>query len=90
MRPVILGIATGPSGPVALARVMVEKAPAPVPDIAGLTGEDGAFSIGTVGPGRYVVAVHADGYVPARADVIVHANDVTVQVRLKPLLGSDD
>jgi Carboxypeptidase regulatory-like domain len=84
MRPVISGVVTGPEGPLALARVMVEQAPAPVPDIAALTGEDGGFAIGTVGPGRYVLVVQADGYPPVRREVAVSRRDVTVDVRLRP------
>jgi Carboxypeptidase regulatory-like domain len=83
MRPVISGIVTGPQGPVALARVMIESAPASTPDIAALTGEDGGFAVGTVGPGRYVLLVRADDYAPARLEVVVSDHDVTVDVRLR-------
>ena len=83
MRPVISGVVTGPKGPVAFARVTVTSAPAPMPDLAGLTGEDGTFRMGTVGPGRYVVAVYADGFVPARAAVTVHFGDREVGVHLR-------
>ncbi len=83
-RPVISGTATSPDGPVALARVTVEQAPAPMPDLAGLTDEDGSFTLGTVGPGTYIIAVHADGYAPARAEVTVHALDVAIGVSLRP------
>ena len=89
MRPVISGIATGPDGPVAFARVMIAEAPAPMPDLAGLTGEDGTFTFGTVGPGRYVVAVYADGFVPARAEVSVHAGDISVGLRVHLLPGRE-
>ena len=82
MRPVISGLATGPDGPVALARVMIAEAPAPIPDVAGLTGDDGRFTFATVGPGRYVVAVHADGYTPARAEVTVRPGDISVDLRV--------
>jgi hypothetical protein len=82
MRPVISGLVTGPDGPVAFARVMIAEAPAPMPDLAGLTGEDGMFTFGTVGPGRYIVAVYADGFVPARAAVTVHAGDISVDLRV--------
>jgi hypothetical protein len=78
MRPVISVSATGPHGPVALARVVVELAPGPMPDIAGLTAQDGTFTMGTVGPGRYVLAVHADGFTPARTEVTVGPRDVVV------------
>jgi hypothetical protein len=83
MRPVISGVVMGPEGPVALARVMIESAPASTPDIAALTGEDGGFVVGTVGPGRYVLVVHADGYAPARREVIVSQRNVSVDVRLR-------
>ncbi|HVD63112.1 MAG TPA: carboxypeptidase-like regulatory domain-containing protein [Lapillicoccus sp.] len=83
LRPVISGVVTGPEGPVALARVMIEQAPAPTPDIAALTGEDGGFAVGTVGPGRYVLVVQADGYPPARREVAVSQRDVTVDVWLR-------
>ena len=83
MRPVISGVVTGPEGPVALARVMIESAPASTPDIAALTGEDGGFVVGTVGPGQYSLLVHADGYQPARREVVVSQRDVSVDVRLR-------
>ena len=91
MRPVISGIATGPDGPVAFARIMIAASPAPMPDLAGLSGEDGTFTLGTNGPGRYVVAVHADGFVPARAEVTVRADDVAVDLRvhLRPDVPDD-
>ncbi len=82
MRPVISGLATGPDGPVVFARVMIAEAPAPMPDLAGLSGEDGTFTLGTNGPGRYVVAVHADGFVPARAEVTVRPDDESVDLRV--------
>jgi hypothetical protein len=53
-----------------------------MPDLAGLSGEDGTFTLGTNGPGRYVVAVHADGFVPARAEVTVRSDDVAVDLRV--------
>ena len=81
-RPVISGLATGPDGPVAFARVMVEKAPAPMPDLAWLTSEDGMFTLGTVGPGRYVVVVYDDGFVPARGVATIHAGDISVDLRV--------
>jgi hypothetical protein len=82
-RPVISGVATGPDGPVALARVMIVAAPAPMPDLAGLTGEDGTFTMGTNGAGRYVIAVHADGFVPARVEVTVGPDDASADLRVK-------
>ena len=42
------------------ARVALAAAPAEVPDIAVLTGEDGAFSIAVPVSGSYRVAAHGD------------------------------
>lgn len=61
--------------PVADARVMVVAAPAPAPGVALLTEPDGRFALGTAGAGRYRLAVYADGYEPAEADVEVHGDD---------------
>ena len=61
---------------------MIAASPAPMPDLAGLSGEDGTFTLGTNGPGRYVVAVHADGFLPARAEVTVRPDDSSVDLRV--------
>jgi hypothetical protein len=82
-RPVIVVTAIGSDGPVAGARVMVESSPAPMPDLAGLTGEDGEFTLGTVGPGRYVIVVYADGYVPARSEAVVRVDEKSVGTRVR-------
>jgi hypothetical protein len=55
-----------------------------MPDVAGLTGSDGHFTLGTVGPGRYVIAVHAEGFEPARVECDVDATDWHIDVRLNP------
>jgi hypothetical protein len=80
--PVISGTATSSEGPVAMARVTVESSPRPLPDLAGLTGPDGCFTLGTVGPGRYVIAVHADGYQSARVECDVGVTDRHIDVEL--------
>ena len=87
MRPVISGIATGPDGPDAFARIMIAASPPPKPDLAWLSGEDGTFTLGTNGQGRYVVAVHADGFVPARAEVTVRPDDESVDLRVHLVPG---
>ena len=53
-----------------------------MPDLAGLTGEDGTFAMATNGAGRYVVAVHADGFVPARVEVTVGPDDESAELRV--------
>lgn len=47
------------------ARVLFTCAPAPLPDVAALTGEDGSFTLSAPTSGGYELAVHADGFVPA-------------------------
>lgn len=84
LRPVISVTATSPNGPVAMARVTVESAPGPLADVAGLTGDDGRFVLSTIGPGRYVVAVHAKGFRPARAEFHMGSTDRHVDVELVP------
>lgn len=81
-RPVITGVVTSPTGPVALARIFLESAPGPVPDVALLTGADGRFTMGTVGPGPYRLTVHTDDHRPAVATVEVGTGDATVEIRL--------
>jgi hypothetical protein len=83
-RPVISVTALSPEGPVAMARVTVESAPGSLPDVAGLTGDDGSFTLSTSGPGRYVVAVHAPGFRSARAELDVGSTDRHVDVDLVP------
>ncbi len=58
---VLMGVVVDSAGrPVADARVALASSPVEVPDIAGLTGEDGAFSLAVPVPGVYRVAVFAD------------------------------
>ena len=83
-RPVISVTATSRDGPVTMARVVVESSPRPSPDIAGLTGSDGRVTLSTVGPGSYLIAVHAKGFQSARVECDVGATDRDVEVRLVP------
>ena len=68
--------------PVAEARILVLDSPAPMPDVALLTGPDGSFVLGTPAPGTYRLAVHADGYDGAEATVEVQS-DRPANVRLR-------
>ena len=81
-QPVISVTVTSPDGPVAMARVVVETSPHPLPDVAGLTGSDGRFTLSTNGPGRYVIAIHADGFVTARVECDVDSKDCHLEVEL--------
>ena len=68
--------------PVAEARILVLDSPAPMPDVALLTGPDGSFVLGAPAPGTYRLAVHADGYDGAEATVEVQG-DRPANVRLR-------
>ena len=57
---IINGTVTDPSGhPVVGAIVLIASSPVPVPDIAALTGADGAFSIAVPAPGAYRLVVRS-------------------------------
>jgi carboxypeptidase family protein len=75
---IIAGAVSDPSGrPVAGASVLIASAPAPVPDIAGLTGDDGRFSITVPVPGDYRLVVRNE---VDQVDVTVHVADHETQV----------
>lgn len=58
---VLHGTVTDQSGrPVAGARVALAAGPAPVPDIAALTGDDGRFAFGVPAAGTYRVEAFGD------------------------------
>lgn len=71
MDGVIRGVVRSSTGPIPFARVIVASAPGPMPDIALLTDAAGRFAVHPPYPGRYVLAVHADGYLPGRLDTTV-------------------
>ena len=83
-RPVISGTATTPDGPIATARVTIESSPRPLPDVAALTDDEGRFTLTTAGPGRYTIAVHADGFEVARVECDLETSDKHVHIRLEP------
>jgi len=79
----VAGRVLGGSGtPLAGARVAFADAPAPVPDVAALTGPDGRFSLTAPVPGRYVVLGAADGHVPAQVAVDVRGERTDVDITL--------
>jgi len=57
--------------PVAGARVFIVSGTAPYPEIAAVTGPDGAFHLPVQAPGRYEVRCVADGCAPATLTVDV-------------------
>ena len=68
--------------PVRGARVYIAKAPGPVPDVAALTGADGAFALGAGRAGAYEIACSTDSLGAASANVEVATQGATVELRL--------
>lgn len=80
----ISGVVLDPQGkPVEGARVYFTETPAPMPDIAVMTGGDGRFQVGAGRPGVYRIAAAADefGTVEIEFDP---AKKSTLELRLKP------
>jgi iron complex outermembrane recepter protein len=69
--------------PVANATVLIES-----PAFARQTrsGTDGQYSLSDVPTGSYHVVVRADGYVPSRSELTVHAGPQTQDIRINPQL----
>jgi uncharacterized GH25 family protein len=66
----ISGVVLDPDGrPVPGARVYVTASPAPMPDVAILTGPEGEFVLGVSVAGIYRLAASADGYRTADAEI---------------------
>ena len=66
----VSGVVSGPDGePVGEARVYFAGGPAPLPDIAALTGPDGSFTLSVPAPGTYELECSADGYTSSRGSV---------------------
>lgn len=84
VRPVIAGTVSSAAGPVALARVAVEVAPGPIPDVAALSDVRGRFTIATLGPGTYRLAAFADGFDPGRVQVEVADDNVSTEIVVLP------
>lgn len=82
LKPTIVsGTVTDPSGkPVPSAAVSYVRGPVPLPEIAALTGDDGAFSLTAPVPGRYEVQVNAEGHRPAVRSFEVESPGVPVRL----------
>lgn len=83
-RPVISGTAASTAGPIPTARVTIESSPRPLPDVAALTDDEGRFTLSTAGPGRYTIAVHAEGFKAARIECDIDTTDQHIDVKLIP------
>lgn len=61
--------------PIAEARVYFVGGPGSFPDVAALTGEDGAFTLSAPTPGSYEVQGAADGFAPRTVEATVSAGE---------------
>ena len=79
----IRGVVVAADGrPVAGARVFFRAGPGFLPDIAAVTGEDGAFTLTAPQEGTYQVAAAADDSEPASATAVLTGGE-TVAVTLR-------
>ena len=70
--------------PLANARVYFTQGPVPLPEIATLTDDSGAFSLTAPAPGKYVLEGAADGYANSSATVnIAKGHEAHVDIKLK-------
>lgn len=82
---VISGIVKDPGGkPVPQARVYFTDSPVPLPDIAALTDENGAFSLSVPSAGKYKIECVAEGFTPTASKVTVKSGKITkIQIQMK-------
>lgn len=69
--------------PVQGARVYFTDAPAPIQDVAALTGADGGFSLAAPVDGVYTLECSAEGFAAARASV-PSRDSAGVELALRP------
>ena len=82
---VIAGVVRGPDGkPVSNARVYFTAGPVPLPEIAAVTDDRGAFSLTAPAPGEYVVESAADEFGARSSKVKVKGGEpVRLDLKLK-------
>jgi Carboxypeptidase regulatory-like domain len=80
----VSGTVRDPHGhPVEGARVYFASGPAPLPDIAALTGADGSFALSAPAPGSYDLECAAEGFDAERATVeVVEGEEARLDFRL--------
>ena len=70
-------------GAIAGASVYFLSGPVPLPDIAGLTGEDGSFTLSAPAPGMYRIGARAAGYSPGEVEIRVSNQLTSVVIELE-------
>jgi hypothetical protein len=87
----ISGVVRDPQGrAIANASVYFTRGPAPMPDIAALTGDDGSFVLSVPAPGDYQIGSSAEGFDSAETGVSIgQSESVTpaVELNLRPTTG---
>ena len=68
--------------PIENARVFIAEAPAPVPDIAAVTGADGRFELEAEASGTYVVGCATEAGETSSERVTAGENDVEITLRV--------
>jgi len=66
--------------PVPRARVYFTDGPAPLPEIAALTDESGAFTLTATAPGRYSIGFAVEGFSPIEVKTTAGRNDLEVKL----------
>ena len=81
----ISGVVHDPDGkPVREARVYFKDGPVPLPDVAALTDNRGAFSLPAPSAGTYKIECNADRFAPKTVKVEVAAGqNVKLDIKLK-------
>jgi hypothetical protein len=82
---VISGVVRSPGGkPVSNARVYFTAGPVPLPEIAAVTDDSGAFSLTAPAPGEYVIETTADDFGARSSKVKVKSGEpVHLDLNLK-------
>ncbi len=83
---VITGVVVDRTGAgLAEARVFFIAGPAPLPDVAALTDDEGAFGLSAPMAGEYTIQCVADGYAPRSFQVsVANGQRVNIDCRLDP------
>ena len=80
---VITGTVTDGNGhPLAEVSVSLREAPAPVPDIAALTGPDGSFALGAPSTGHYTLVATDPAGETTEASVELGPGEAAADVRI--------
>ena len=69
--------------PVAQARVFFTGGPEPIPDVAALTDELGAFTLSAPSPGEYSIGFALEGFAPVEVKALAGRRDLKIKLSNK-------